>query len=129
MNPSLPYYSRYNYRWNPRKWRPIRYNHVYNPTMLYGAEELVKKGHVESSWIGRKFIPYYVHYCRCSENCDYVCEEVIAKFAGMYRYRIIFGKVVDNEFIMRSKPTIENRPLQMNILIDQNGRIYDVMYF
>ncbi len=117
MNPDLPYFSRYKYRWNPRKWTSINYNNVYNPTMLYGSQELIKKGHVEKSWIGKKFIPYYEHNCYCSGNCDYICEEIIARFSGMYRYRIIFGKVVNGEYIMKSKPRIKNRPLQKNNLL------------
>ena len=127
MNPSLPYFSRYNYKWNPRKWKPIRYNHVNNPTMLYGAQIFITKGDTEKSWIGKYFIPYGTHFESSVNN--YILEEDIAKFSGMYRYRIIFGKKINDKFILDSKPRIENRPRQMNILLDQNGIIYDVLYF
>lgn len=128
MNPSLPYYSRYNHRWNPRKWKSIKYSQVYNPTMLHGAQIILKKGNVENGWIGKYFVPYSskVQYV---EGDNYVLEEDIAYFSGMYTYRIVFGKIIGGKFIFQSTLRIENRPKQMNILIDQYGIIYDVMYF
>ena len=127
MNPSLPYFSRYNHKWNPRRMKPIRYNNVYNPTMLYGAQSFITKGTTEKQWIGKYLVP--LHMTNKHNSNNYVLEETIAKFAGMYRYRILFGKGVNNQFIFDSKPTIENRPKQMNILLDQYGIINDVLYF
>jgi len=47
----------------------------------------------------------------------------------MYRYRVLFGNVIDNQFIFKSNPIIENRPKQMNILVDQYKIIKDILYF
>lgn len=128
MNPNLPYFSRYNYKWNPRKWKSINYNNVFNPTMLYGGQIFIEKGPIETNWINKVFIPYRKNPSN-PDIKNYVREEDIAKFSGMYRYRVLFGKIENGEFILQSKPRIENEPLRMNILLDQNNIIFDVLYF
>lgn len=79
----------------------------------------------ENEWINKRFIPLG-QFPRVGET-EYVSEREIMRISGQYMYRIIFA---NQDGSYKSKPAIEYRPHQLNIVLDPNTeRIIDVAYF
>jgi hypothetical protein len=120
----------------PRKWRTIYASNAFQPSWLYRKQKYVAPN---QNWIGKYFIPVDSTPAFPDKN-NYVMEYDIMRQAGMYIYRILYAvkndiqngfypRADDSEYVIKSKPSIEGRPGQMNIILDTNNIILDVQYW
>lgn len=74
-------------------------------------------------WIGKYFIPVG-SFPRDPHLLNYVSEYEVMKKTGSYAYRVAY---VNGQ--KKSKPSIEYRPAQLNIILNPDNLIIDVVYF
>jgi hypothetical protein len=119
----------------PRKWRTIYASNAFQPTWLY-RKQVYEPG---SEWIGKYFIPVDSQPTYPDKQ-NYVMEYDIMRKSGMYNYRILYAaenttkngfnpRPGDPKWVIKSKPSIEGRPGQMNIILDTNNIILAVQYW
>ncbi len=94
-------------------------NNNYQQSRLYESTRF----RPATNWIGKYFIPigsfpYDPH------TMNYIHEYDVMKKAGSYAYRILY---INGE--KKSKPSIEYRPAQLNIILNPDNVILDVVYF
>lgn len=127
----------------PRKWRTIYASNQFQPTSLYNSTRtsITSLGsNVMQEWIGKYFIPVDSSPQDPSKD-NYVMEYDVMRKSGMYSYRILYavryttkngyhptGQTKDT-YVIKSKPAIEGRPGQMNLILDTNNLILDVQYW
>jgi hypothetical protein len=123
----------YSHQSSPRKWRSIQrpttfLRSILRPQLIYKPPTTAR----ESQWIGKYVIPYQSTIKRIP-NRSYVSEYEIMRTCGMYVYRLIFVEPVKIDGIMRyrirSKPTVDYRPGQMNIYVTPDLQIVNIEYF
>jgi hypothetical protein len=126
--------TEYSHQSSPRKWRTIArpttfHQSIMRPQRIYTPPS----SGTEYSWIGKFLIPYQsFNFDINPQKC--VSEYEIMKKCGMYSYRIIFVIPVKNKdnkisYLMKSKPTIEYRPGQLNVYVTPDMLIVGVQYF
>ncbi len=77
----------------------------------------------QTDWIGKYFIPIG-SFPRDPYYHNYVSENEVIKKTGRYAYRIIYTNGIG-----MSKPSIEYRPAQLNIILSPDNVILDAAYF
>lgn len=119
----------------PRKWRTVYASNAFQPTWLYSTRSYTPP----NPWIGKYFIPAGSNPAFPNKD-NFVMEYDIMRRAGMYTYRILYA-VKNNKkngfnpesgeakYIIKSKPSVEGRPGQMNLILDTNNVILDVQYW
>lgn len=129
---------------SPRKWRTVHHARgVQSPSVLYRRELYVPPaGTVENTWLGKYFIPDdAIPAVPTADN--YVLEADVMRKAGMYNYRILyalevasgssirdlFGYTQKKRWVLKSKPSIESRPGQMNLILTPKNLILAVQYW
>jgi hypothetical protein len=121
----------------PRKWRTIYASNAFQPTWLYRQQQYNVPA--LQDWIGKYFIPVDSYPQDPSKN-NYVMEYDFQKKAGMYSYRILYA--VKNtkangfnqrpgaaDWVIKSKPSIEGRPGQLNVILDPKNVILALQYW
>ncbi len=76
-----------------------------------------------TDWIGKYFIPIG-SFPRDPHMLNYISEYEVMKKTGSYAYRIAY---VNGS--KKSKPSIEYRPAQLNLILNPDNLILDVLYF
>jgi hypothetical protein len=120
----------------PRKWRTIYATNAFQPTWLYQKQSYRAPN---KEWIGKYFIPVDA-YPEDPTKSNYVMEYDIMRKAGMYAYRILYAventekngfnpRPGDPSWVIKSKPSVEGRPGQMNIILSPKNIILDVQFW
>jgi hypothetical protein len=117
----------WNYAMTPRKWRTIYSSNQFQPSSLYKKQMYRPSSNSKQhEWIGK----YYIQADQIPTTNDYVTEYEVMKSAGMYNYRILYAvKDENNNYKIKSKPAIEGRPGQMNLIMNTDNKIIDVQYW
>ena len=116
----------------PRKWRTIYASNNFQPTWLYRKQSYTP----ESEWIGKYFIPIDSKP-QYPDNGNYITEYDVQRKSGMYSYRVLYAvknnkengyypKSGDPKWVIKSKPSVEGRPGQMNIILSTDNRVLSV---
>lgn len=108
---------RYSHEHTPRKWRHVNRSNAF---MLFNKKPV----NTYPEWIGKTFQPNGEIY-----NLPVVTEYEVERVAGSYNYRIIYCVKIKDIWYMKSKPTIQSRPGQLNLMLDVNNKIINVQYF
>jgi hypothetical protein len=112
-------------RITPRKWRTFTPARSVLPSRLYGPARVVKR----NIWTGKYFIPEGSAPA-LPHRQNYVLESEIARTTGGRSYRILYAVAgPTGEWIIRSKPTIEDRPGQLNLVLTGNNVVLGVAWF
>jgi len=126
-------------RMTPRKWRTIYAANVFNPTILYHRQNYEPPN--LSSWIGKYYISDNSLDFVGKRPGTYINEHDIMRQAGMTSYRILYAVPYDlahgynprpgetAKYVVKSKPAIEGRPGQLNLILDTDNKILSVQYF
>ncbi len=121
----------------PRKWRTIYASNEFQPTWLYRQQKYEPPE--LQDWIGKYFIPVDSYPQDPSKN-NYVMEYDVQKKAGMYSYRILYAvkntkangfnpRPGDAAWVIKSKPSVEGRPGQLNVILDPNNIILALQHW
>lgn len=118
----------------PRKWRTVYASNNFQPTWLYKQQRYDPPELQE--WVGKYFIPVDSYPQNPAKN-NYIMEYDVQRKAGMYSYRILYAvkntkkngfnpRAGDPAWVIKSKPSVEGRPGQMNLILDPNNIILSV---
>lgn len=118
---------RYDHEYTPRKQRQFAPGGQFQPTWLY-RKQIYRPQGPKNPWIGKFFIPTGSVPAN-PEKTNYVREYDVMKKTGRYSYRILYAVVSGDKYTIKSKPSVEGRPNQLNLILNTDNRILDVQYY
>lgn len=120
----------WKYAMTPRKWRTIFHTNQFQPTSLY-TKQIYRPttAQPQHAWIGLYYIPSD-SIPKNPSKLNYVTEYDVMKSSGMYSYRILYAvKDANGSWYIKSKPSVEGRPGQLNLILSTDNKILNVQYW